>query len=60
MTDITKCEGTGCPLKDTCYRYTAPTNEYYQSFFIEVPYDGKECSHHWKNEVRQEPKDKQL
>jgi hypothetical protein len=23
MTDITKCTGEGCALKETCYRFTA-------------------------------------
>ena len=33
MADITKCTGEGCPLKETCYRFTAPT-DMYQSFFV--------------------------
>ena len=24
MADITKCTSTACPIKDECYRYTAP------------------------------------
>ena len=32
MTDISKCDGKGCPRKDTCYRYTAPANPYRQSY----------------------------
>ena len=32
MADITMCVGTGCPLRETCYRYTAEPNEYRQSF----------------------------
>ena len=37
MADIAKCVGTGCPLKETCYRFTAPSNEYRQSWLVEVP-----------------------
>ena len=32
MPDITMCVGTGCPLRETCYRYMAEPNEYRQSF----------------------------
>ena len=39
MADISMCYGDGCPLKAECYRYTAPVNEYRQSYFVYVPYD---------------------
>lgn len=42
MADISMCEGNGCPLKDHCYRYTAPKNEHYQAYFVEVPWDTEE------------------
>lgn len=32
MTDITKCKGEQCSIKDTCYRYTAPSESRYQSY----------------------------
>ena len=32
MADITMCVGTECPLRETCYRYTAKVNPYRQSF----------------------------
>lgn len=34
MTDISKCDGTNCDKKDTCYRYLAPDNPYYQSYLL--------------------------
>lgn len=37
MSDITMCEGTGCPFRDSCYRYNAEPNPYRQSYFMEVP-----------------------
>lgn len=37
MADITKCPGEGCGLKNVCYRYTAPENEYWQAYFGETP-----------------------
>ena len=49
MADITKCEGKYCPLKETCYRFTAKDNEYGQSYFIETPYnkETKTCEYLW-------------
>ena len=28
MTDIAKCHGDGCDIKEHCYRYTAPASEF--------------------------------
>ena len=46
MAGISKCEGTGCPLKETCYRFVAKSNEYMQPFFGSIPYDkqNKKCA----------------
>lgn len=41
MTDISKCPGNGCPLKERCRRYTAPAGEW--QTWIEPNWDGKEC-----------------
>lgn len=44
MPDITMCEGTGCPMKNICYRYTAiPSSR--QSYFMKSPNDGVECEY---------------
>lgn len=43
MPDICLCNGTGCPFKDTCYRFTAKPDELSQSYFVEVPWNGKDC-----------------
>ena len=47
MSDITKCKGEGCSMKETCHRFTDPAEEY-QSYFSESPIkeDGK-CSMYW-------------
>ena len=49
MSDISKCEGTNCPKKDTCYRFLAKENEYWQAYFVDVPYDRKisACEYYW-------------
>lgn len=39
MADICMCSGKGCPMKDNCYRHTAPVNEYRQAYFVIVPYN---------------------
>jgi hypothetical protein len=38
MADITCCEGTNCPLKEKCYRFTAPKSELYQSYLMKEPF----------------------
>ena len=37
MSDITMCPGTDCPVKEKCYRFTAPKSEFMQSYFFEAP-----------------------
>jgi len=46
MADITMCEGTNCPMRANCYRYTAPVNPYRQSYFRVVPVDGENCNYY--------------
>lgn len=38
MPDFTMCEGTGCPLKQECYRYRAKPSRK-QGYFAVIPYD---------------------
>lgn len=47
--DITKCKGINCPLKESCFRYTAKAGEFQQSYFTEVPYDKETgtCPTYW-------------
>ena len=48
MPDISKCEGTDCPLKMKCYRYTSESSEFWQSYsdFTHYLNDGKtECEY---------------
>jgi hypothetical protein len=54
MADITKCEGTECPLKETCYRFNATDNEFRQSYFVEVPYkkDKNKCNYYWETKIK--------
>lgn len=51
MADITLCPGTDCPIKESCYRFTAPASEYRQSYFFQPPgktEDGKfTCEMYW-------------
>jgi len=46
MPDITMCRGTGCPLRERCYRAMAEPDEYQQAYFTEthVNEDG-ECKY---------------
>ena len=46
MADITKCRGTGCPLKETCYRFLAMEG-LWQSYFIDIPFKDGKCEYYW-------------
>ena len=41
MADISKCTGVNCPLKETCYRYTAKDSVCGQSYADFKYKDGK-------------------
>jgi len=49
MADISKCSGVECPLKETCYRYTAKAG-FMKSNLGSAPYDKEkeECSYYYK------------
>lgn len=50
--DITMCKGTDCPHKETCYRFTAKSNEYRQAYFMEAPIKEGKCEYYWgKNQI---------
>ena len=51
MSDISKCKGTNCPLKEKCYRYKAKESKYWQSYIVEVPYEDGKCKYFWDNGV---------
>lgn len=51
MSDITKCGGFECPMKESCRRFTAPANEFRQAYFLDPPYHinegGFSCEMYW-------------
>lgn len=47
MPDIAMCEGTDCPYKEACYRYTATPSEFMQSYSITPPIKDGKCDHYW-------------
>jgi hypothetical protein len=47
MADITMCRGKHCPLKESCFRYKAERNIYWQSEFQHIPYENGECKYFW-------------
>jgi len=44
--DITKCKDQECPMKEACYRFTAPA-DILQSYFVESPRKGTKCDMYW-------------
>lgn len=47
MADITMCTGEGCHFKNKCYRFTANTSKYRQSYFITPPIKQGKCDMYW-------------
>lgn len=58
MTDISKCNGIDCTLKETCYRFTAPADPYWQAYaaFSQDQETGI-CEDYWEVNI-QKPKKK--
>lgn len=51
-TDITKCPGTDCPMKESCVRYITPPDQDLQAYFITPPWEKGEdgeykCEMYW-------------
>lgn len=51
MPDIAMCNGTNCPLKETCYRFKAKPCEY-QTYFMTPPLEDGKCEYYWKMEEK--------
>lgn len=47
MADITKCFGRECPIKESCYRFTALADNICQSYFAESPIKDGKCDMYW-------------
>jgi hypothetical protein len=48
MPDITMCEGSGCKIKEQCYRFRASPTPHRQSFFLSPPFkENGDCEHYW-------------
>lgn len=51
MSDITKCGGFDCPMKESCTRFTSPANKFRQAYFLDPPYHinegGFSCEMYW-------------
>lgn len=55
MPDMTMCNGHGCKLKESCYRYRAFPSDW-QQYFVESPIVDGHCDDYWpisKNRVRE-------
>jgi len=46
MSDITKCNGVNCPVKESCKRFTAESGVW-QSWFAESPIKDGKCEMYW-------------
>lgn len=53
MPDISMCKSKLCPLKDSCYRYTAKPSDW-QSYADFAPDDKGKCDYFWDNESKKQ------
>ena len=58
MPDISKCKGETkkgfiCPMRDTCYRFTAKPSEFMQLYFTTPPLFGKKCDFYMIDEQKE-------
>lgn len=58
MPDISMCKNMHCPLKETCYRFTASPSIYGQSYSDFAPRITKKgeakCEYYWKDSKSKE------
>ena len=49
MADISMCDNRLCTIKETCWRFKAPVNEFRQSYLVDQRQDkdGK-CEMYWE------------
>jgi hypothetical protein len=47
MADISKCDGTNCPLKEDCFRFKVKADDY-QSYLVGVPFKDGKCEYFMK------------
>jgi hypothetical protein len=59
MPDISMCKGNNCKIRNNCYRYRAVPSDYYQSYFVESPFDPKKysCRYFWAVEPQDRVRD---
>lgn len=51
MADITKCNDEQCSKRLSCYRFTAPADEHWQSYFVNSPRKEDKCEMYWNANV---------
>ena len=49
MPDISMCQNQTCPLRDTCYRFKAKPDPYWQAYGGFKPDENGNCNYYIKN-----------
>ena len=50
MPDISMCDNEQCPLKETCYRFTATPSEFRQAYAkFKYNEETESCDYYWKD-----------
>lgn len=61
MPDIAKCIGSGCSVKEKCYRFTSKPSGEMQSWFLGVPGSDELCDWFWEDKpVKLSPEERRL
>ena len=59
MPDISMCNSNTCPLKDTCYRFTATPSPFRQAYAdFKYNEETKNCEYYWDNKEYEDEKRK--
>lgn len=56
MSDISKCFGEGCPLKEKCWRYLAPAS-FMQSYINPERKEDGSCDSFWNRSAKKSAED---
>ena len=58
MPDFAMCPGQDCPIRESCYRFTAEVEDQeWQTYLAVAPYSDGQCKLYWDNGGPAEPGD---
>ncbi len=58
MSDISKCKNELCTLKETCWRFNAPSSPYRQSYGSFEQDENDKCEYYWEFKFKENDSDR--